>query len=205
MDLQKKMRSDRIVEKFKARLVAKGFSQKQGDRLFWYLYTDHTDDNYQDANYTRCIGWMWRQRAWMVNLTEETYMKQSEGFVVRELEDKVCKMMKSLYWLKQAPKMWHEKFDKIIKSNGYKVIEINMCVYTKFIDGRGVIVYLYIDDGLILATNLESISGTKKFLLSEFSIKDLRDVDVILGIKIIWKEEGIALSQDHYIKKMLTR
>ncbi|KAL0463607.1 UNVERIFIED_CONTAM: Retrovirus-related Pol polyprotein from transposon TNT 1-94 [Sesamum latifolium] len=38
-------------------------------------------------------------------------MEQPEGFVVRGLESKVCKLRKSLYGLKQAPKQWYEKFD----------------------------------------------------------------------------------------------
>jgi hypothetical protein len=36
-------------------------------------------------------------------LEEEIYMTRSDGFVVKDQEDKVCKLMKSLYSLKQAP------------------------------------------------------------------------------------------------------
>ena len=42
-------------------------------------------------------------------LEEEIYMKQSEGFSVLRKEKKVCKLVKSLYGLKQVPKQWHEK------------------------------------------------------------------------------------------------
>jgi hypothetical protein len=37
-------------------------------------------------------------------LEEEIYMTQSDGFVVKDQEDKVCKLVKSLYGLKQASK-----------------------------------------------------------------------------------------------------
>ena len=67
------------------------------------------------------------------DLTEEIYMIQLEGFVVKGLEQKICKLVRSLHELKQAPKMWHEKFDKVIKSNGYKVSDVDNYVYTKFI------------------------------------------------------------------------
>ena len=39
-----------------------------------------------------------------VELDEEIYMDQSDGFVVKGQENKVCKLFKSLYGLKQAPK-----------------------------------------------------------------------------------------------------
>ena len=48
------------------------------------------------------------------------YMDQPKGFVEPGQESKVCKLIKSLYDLKQAPKQWHEKFDSCMIENGYK-------------------------------------------------------------------------------------
>src|SRR4051812_2008941 len=45
-------------------------------------------------------------------LDEEIYMQQPDEFAVNGQERKVCKLLKSLYGLNQAPKQWHEKFDK---------------------------------------------------------------------------------------------
>ncbi|KAK3038202.1 hypothetical protein RJ639_029642 [Escallonia herrerae] len=49
------------------------------------------------------------------DLNEEIYMEQLEGFLAPDQKRKVCKLVKSLDGLQQAPKQWHEKFDKILR------------------------------------------------------------------------------------------
>ena len=58
-------------------------------------------------------------------------MEQTEGFIVPGKEKKVCKLVKSLYGLKQALKQWHAKFDQVMLANGFKINECDKCVYIK--------------------------------------------------------------------------
>ncbi|GKA26048.1 zinc finger, CCHC-type containing protein [Tanacetum coccineum] len=51
----------------------------------------------------------------------------------------------------------------------------------------------------------EEVDLTEEFLSSRFSMKDMGDADVILGIKIKHESNGIAISQSHYIKKVLKK
>ena len=64
---------------------------------------------------------------------------------------------------------------------------------------------LYVDDMLIMITYRNIIESTKKMLNSNFDMKDLDLVDVILGIWIIRNSEGYVLSQSHYIEKVLRK
>ncbi|GKE71009.1 zinc finger, CCHC-type containing protein, partial [Tanacetum coccineum] len=121
-------------------------------------------------------------------------------------EHKVCKLVKSLYGLKQAPKKWHQKFDEVVLSSGFLLNQYDKCVYSKF-DGfdKGVIICLYVDDMLIFCTDQNQVDKTKKFLSSKFSIKDMGEADVILGIKIKRENKGIVITQSHYIEKLLKK
>ena len=97
----------------------------------------------------------------------------------------MCKLLKSLYGLKQAPKQWHKKFDKTLTSTGFVVNEVDSCVYYRYGGGEAVMLCLYVDDILIFGSNLNVIEEVKKLLLSNFDMKDLGEVDVILNIKLI--------------------
>nr|KYP72463.1 Retrovirus-related Pol polyprotein from transposon TNT 1-94 [Cajanus cajan] len=136
------------------------------------------------------------------DLEEEIYMNQPEGFIEPGMENKVCKLVKSLYGLKQAPKQWHDKFDQVVSSYGFQFNNSDKCVYVKqFDDNSCVILCLYVDDILIFGSNLHVINDVKSFLSSNFEMKDLDLVDVILGINLIKNQNGIVLTQSHYIKK----
>ena len=111
------------------------------------------------------------------DLEEEVYMEQPERFVLPENEKKVCKLVKSLYGLKQALKQWHEKFDSVILSHGFHHNSADKCIYSKFSKDYGVIICLYVDDMLIVSTNMQGINETKKYLTSQFKMKDLGEVD----------------------------
>ena len=64
------------------------------------------------------------------DLEEEIYMEQLEGCVVPKKEKKVCKLVKSLYGLKQAAK----KFDHVLVTNGYSINDADKCIYSKYED-----------------------------------------------------------------------
>ena len=53
------------------------------------------------------------------HLEEEIYIEQPEGFQVKGKEDYVCRLKKSLYDLKQAPRQWCKKFESVMGEQGY--------------------------------------------------------------------------------------
>lgn len=91
------------------------------------------------------------------DLEEEIYVKQSEGFVVQGQEQKIWRLVKSLYEMKQAPKQWHEKFDNLMLSNDFRINECDECIYVKSIPSRYILLCLYVDDMLIIGINKDII------------------------------------------------
>ena len=83
------------------------------------------------------------------DLQEEIYMYQPEGF--DDGTGRVCKLNKSIYGLKQAPKNWNEKFSKYLKSVGFDDTDDDPCVY--YNNDKSMIITLFVDDGLVAGKN----------------------------------------------------
>jgi hypothetical protein len=63
------------------------------------------------------------------NIEEELYMVQPEGFVDPKDANKVCKLERSIYGLKQASQSWNLHFDKVIKAFGFVQNTKEFCIY----------------------------------------------------------------------------
>ena len=63
-------------------------------------------------------------------LEEEIYMEQPEGFIEKGEENKVCKLVRSLYGLKQAGQVWNRTFVHTMKKKfGFNTIHSDAGVY----------------------------------------------------------------------------
>ena len=72
----------------------------------------------------------WISQFWFDKLKEEIYMEQPEGFVVKGQEKKVCKLVKSIYGLKQAGRVWYELMaDTLRRKLGFERIHSDAGVY----------------------------------------------------------------------------
>ncbi|KAL9250759.1 Retrovirus-related Pol polyprotein from transposon TNT 1-94-like protein [Drosera capensis] len=104
------------------------------------------------------------------NLEEEIYMKQLEGFIVKEKKD-------------HASRQWYKKFDSII--GGKTTRRLNLIIV--FLCKNSLIMILlffyYVDDMLITGKNASRIKSLKKHLSKSFAMKDLGSAKQILGIK----------------------
>ncbi|GJR25085.1 zinc finger, CCHC-type containing protein [Tanacetum coccineum] len=108
-----------------------------------------------------------------------------------------------IHQMDQTPKQWHQKFDVVVLSNGYLLNQADKYVYSKFDEsGKGVIICLYVDDMLIFGTDQVQVDLAKEFLSSRFYMKDMGEAHVILGIRIKYESNRIAISQSYYIEKV---
>ena len=120
------------------------------------------------------------------DLEEEFYMQQPEVFVKKGKEHMVCRLKKSLYRLKQAPRQWYWKFDSFMTDQGYHKTHADHCLFVKKYDrGDFLILLLYVDDMLIVRQDCIKIGMLQKALSWSFAMKDMGPARQILGMHII--------------------
>ena len=118
---------------------------------------------------------------------------------------KACKLQRSIYVLKQASRSWNTRFDTTVKDFGFVQNEDDPCIYRR--DDKGIIVFLvlYMDDILIMGSNIQMLKSVKEWMSSKFSMKDLGDASYILGVRIYRdrSKRMLGLSQAKYIDTVL--
>ena len=125
--------------------------------------------------------------------------------MIGDSKSMVFRLKKYIYGLKQSPRLWYHKFHKIISSFSFVINPVDECIYHKFSGSTYIFLFLYVDDILLSTNDLNLLRGTKKFLSSNFEMKDLGNASYVLGIQIYRDrpKDVLGLSQKGCIEKLL--
>jgi len=206
-----KQKSDGSVDKFKACLVAKGFEQNSG-----IDYHETFSPVIKPATIrlilSLAVQFDWQLRQLDVSnaflhrvLEDEVYMEQPQGFVDPSFPNHVCRLHKSIYGLKHAPRAWFKRLSTALLEHGF--VESHMD-YSLFICHAGsihVFLLIYVDDIIITGNNPAIITLLIDKLQSNFALKDLGDISYFLGIQAVRNSEGLHLRQSKYAIDLLQR
>src|SRR3954468_23395170 len=210
---KRKTDADGNVTVYKDRLVAKGLRQIQG--------VDY-DETFSPVALLKSVRIMLEIAAyfdyeiWQMdvktaflngNIEEELYMIQPKGFVDPKDANKVCKLQRSIYGLKQASRSWNLRFDEVIKEFGFVQTYGEACIYKKVSGSNVAFLILYVDDILLIGNDIDLLNSVKSYLNSKFSMKDLGEASYILGIKIYRDRSRhlIGLLRSTYLDKILKK
>ncbi|RVW37281.1 Retrovirus-related Pol polyprotein from transposon TNT 1-94 [Vitis vinifera] len=205
-----KYKVDGSIERFKARLVAKGNTQTYG--------IDYTETFAPVAkiNTVRVLLSLAANLDWPLQqfnvknvflhgeLSEEVYMDLPPGCMVPKKQcQKVCKLKKSLYGLKQSPRAWFGRFTKSMRAFGYRQSNSDHTLFLKKQHGKITTLIVYVDDMVVTGNDPEERKALQNYLSREFEMKDLGPLKYFLGIEVSRSSEGIFLSQRKYALDLL--
>jgi hypothetical protein len=205
-----KYKANGTIERFKARLVAKGYTQTYG--------IDYTETFAPVAkiNTVRVLLSLAANLDWPLQqfdvknaflhgeLSEEVYMDLPPGCMIPEIHSqKVCRLKKSLYGLKQSPRAWFGRFTKSMIDFGYHQSNSDHTLFLKRKQDKITTLIVYVDDMVVTGNDPEERKNLQNYLSKEFEMKDLGPLKYFLGIEVSRSKKGIFLSQRKYTLDLL--
>ena len=181
--------ADGNPERYKARLVAKGFMQREGTdfnevfapvskhatlrALLALAASEDMELEHLDVKTAFLYG----------ELEETIYMAQPEGYETGS-GDMICRLHKSLYGLRQAPRAWHARLKQVLESMGFTASVADPGLFECPSGGGHIWLLLWVDDLILTATKGVSTAHVKAQLQSTFDVRDLGEATWFLGMKI---------------------
>lgn len=133
---------------------------------------------------------------------DNIYVRFPKMDCIPSLSGRVVKLLKSLYGLRQAPKLWYEHLSRELAKRGFRRSMSSECLFTADLPTGPAYIVVYVDDLLIFGS-ATTVVVLKKMLSELFTVTDLGKCQYFLGIKIQRTQKGLFLSQGAYIERII--
>ena len=205
-----KFDADGNLERYKLRIVARGFVQREGvDYEETFAPTPRMSTNRATLALSAIedlslLSVDIRNAFLNGELEEEVYMRQPEGFAEGG-SDYVCRLIKSLYGLKQSPRCWHKKLDSVLSKIGFTQVLCDAAMWVWRRDDIHVMNPVFVDDMTLAGTPQHKVDAVVDELEKHFKLRRLGEPTQLLGMEIRRdrSQRKIELSQRRYILDIL--
>jgi Reverse transcriptase (RNA-dependent DNA polymerase) len=200
------------IERYKARLVAKGYTQKAG--------IDYDEVYAPVSKYTTLRAFLAHVAAEDLelhqldiktaflngDLEEEIYMRQPPLYGQGGPRT-VCKLLRSLYGLRQAPRAWHTRLKSALEELGFVASEADAALFILKLDTGTVYLLVYVDDLLCAAKTIGEVKRIFKLIGATFEARDLGEATYFLHMEIKRDRSArtLFLSQERYALDLITK
>ncbi|GJU17155.1 putative ribonuclease H-like domain-containing protein [Tanacetum coccineum] len=200
-----------IVVRNKARLVAQGHRQEEGidyDEVFAPVARIEAIRLFLAfASYMGFLVYQLDVKSAFLygEIEEEVYVTQPKGFEDPYFPKHVYRVVKALYGLHQAPRAWYARLSTFLLQHNYRRGTIDKTLFIKK-DSRDILlVQVYVDDIIFGSTNKAWCDEFEVLMKGEFEMSAMGEMTFFLGLQVKQLPDGLFISQDKYVKDMLTK
>ena len=208
--------SDGSVARYKARLVAQGYSQIPGiDLNEMFAPTVRRESLRIFLAVSALLGFLVEQmdivRAYLKSLIGDDklliFIKVSSG--MRDLRSVkvglVCRLLRSIYGLKQSGRLWNQKVIRFLQTLGFKPLNADPSILISKRDGAILMITVYVDNFVLASNNLEVLQWIKSGISNEYNVKDLGEVRTIIGWQVTRDRiaRTLKINQSSFIQDLI--
>jgi hypothetical protein len=150
---------------------------------------------YKTVGYIKCLS-LWQ-------LTRRGVYGTTPSFVDTHFPHHVCRLNKSIYGLKQAPKAWFTKLASTLLGLRFIESKVDYSLFFLHKSNLYLFILIYVDDIIITGNSIIAIDHLINCLKDSFAMKDLGPLHYFLGIHVQLWSGGLHLSQTKYVFDLL--
>ncbi|MBW0533623.1 hypothetical protein O181_073338 [Austropuccinia psidii MF-1] len=204
-DLKKRGQEDMV---YKAWLVARGFCQRYGiDCEHTYaptalltslqlLLAMALKNNLRIASFDVSVAYL------HIPLDEKIYVDAPVDFRPH-WKNKVMRLRKAMYSLKQAGRCWWLHFQSVIEAIGFCAEELDKCVYKCTKGDTVTYKWMHVDDGVVFSNKVEGVIQIKEGLMTHLKLRCDDNLSRIVGIDVLMKNNTIKLLKSNFAQQII--
>ncbi|KAI3650136.1 hypothetical protein MP228_005009, partial [Amoeboaphelidium protococcarum] len=137
-------------------------------------------------------------------LKRPVYTRPPKGFKIPK--GKIMKLLKSVYGLKEAPKLWNDLLTKSLKSIGFNCINSDISLYMFKLNGQTFLLAVYVDDMVLAGPSGDLYNKICEDIMKLFKVRNLGWPAYFLGAQIKTNSDSsFTLNQEKYIRSIVER
>ncbi|CAI7884396.1 unnamed protein product [Closterium sp. NIES-53] len=203
-----KTKADGTIDKFKARWVVRGFDQEHG-RDFSETFAPVS--RHTSLRILLAVAAMKKKKLRIDVANAFLYAPVDAEIFVELLHsshgepNQVCQLLKSLYEIKQAPRLWQQYLHARLIRIGFKQLPHDQGMYRLTKDKDYILLIVYVDDLLYIGSTDSITTWFERELQRDLTLTVSSTVTQYLGLNIREEENAIFLSAEKYADTIAKR
>ncbi|CAI7780847.1 unnamed protein product [Closterium sp. NIES-54] len=197
-----KTKADDTIEKFKARWVVRGFDQEHG-RDFTETFAPVS--RHTSLRIILATVAMKKKKLRQIDVANAFLYAPVDAEIFVELPhsshgepNQVCQLLKSLYGIKQAPRLWQQHLHARLIRIGFKQLPHDQGMYRLTKDEDYILLIVYVDDLLYIGSTDSITTWFEGELQRDLTLEVSSTITQYLGLNIREEENAIHLSAEKY-------
>ncbi|CAI7832213.1 unnamed protein product [Closterium sp. NIES-53] len=204
-----KTKADGTIDKFKARWVVHGFDQEHG-RDFTETFAPVS--RHTSLRMLLAVAAMKMKKLRQIDVSNAFLYAPVDAEIYVELPhgshgetNQVCQLQKSLYGIKQAPRLWQQYLHTRLTHIGFKQLPHDQGMYRLSKRDDYILLIVYVDDLLYIGSNDDITTWLKGKLQQDLTLTVSSTVTQYLGLNIREEEGAIYINAAKYANTIAKR
>jgi hypothetical protein len=130
---------------------------------------------------------------------------QPPGFENPKYSNRLYKLLKTLYELKQAPQAWYSRLKTFLPEHGYEMGDVDKTLFTLNHGTDFLLVQIYVDDIIFSGSSYTLESRFQEMMENEFQMPTMGELTFFLGIQVKQMKQGTFVHQAKYTKDLMKK